>query len=224
MKGWHIILLCLGVVLLGVGGALLFTQQASEQTPATPVDNPYLSSQEAISIAQREAVANYAWAYTAKMASYYASRSAGWNAEYTGDGKWTVELSLLNDDKSLTIYRWTVFERNLTATYIGASRQPSKTEVLSSQQTPEQVVSIVVGQAVRKLSSYGSLRPTGNLTAVYEVGQWTAVYEGKGKWRVQGTVAFTVDGQYILYASTTWIYDYETATLTDLKMNPNWSQ
>jgi len=92
----------------------------SQPTPTAPVDKPYLSSQEAISIAKREAVANYAWAYSESSASYCASFSEGWYATYTGNGKWTVDLRLRNEDGSITIHRWSVFETNLAAVYLGA--------------------------------------------------------------------------------------------------------
>lgn len=52
----------------------------------------------------------------------YASRDGtkGWIADYTGNGRWIVELLVRKEDESLTVYRWTVFEINLTAVFLGA--------------------------------------------------------------------------------------------------------
>lgn len=115
MKRWQTLLLTLLLMVLPIIGAC-----ATESQTQPTIDVPYLSAQEAISIAKREAVANYAWAYSERQASYYASRSGGWNAKYTGNGKWTVELRLRSQSGDLTIYRWTAFEGNLTAIYVGA--------------------------------------------------------------------------------------------------------
>lgn len=116
----RLILLVTAVLVLGVIGCA-----QTPPAPTAPVDKPYLSSQEAIGIAKREAVANYAWTYSEGRARQLASRSGGyWNATYTGNGKWTVELGFREEPSGdIVAYRWTVFEGNLTAAYIGATRQ-----------------------------------------------------------------------------------------------------
>jgi len=86
-------------------------------SPTAPVDKPYLSSNEAIAIAKQQAL-NHQWSTVSSYAKHGSSK--GWSAKYTGNGKWTVELRLRYESGDLTIYRWTVFEGNLTAVYVGA--------------------------------------------------------------------------------------------------------
>jgi hypothetical protein len=97
------------------------TQPLSKQTPLPSVDMPTLASQDVISIAQQHSVTSPLNIYE-KAASIYARKGGtqGWVADYTGNGKWVVELLISNDEKNLTVYRWTVLEAQLNALFIGA--------------------------------------------------------------------------------------------------------
>ena len=114
-----LLLILLSMALPIAGGCAAESQ--TQPTPAPPIDEPSLSSQEAIAIAKQHSVTSPQSIYE-KQASIYAQRGGtqGWNATYTGNGKWTVELRLRNEDGSLTIHRWSVFETNLAAVYLGA--------------------------------------------------------------------------------------------------------
>jgi hypothetical protein len=119
MKLWQTLLPILLLMALPIAGAC---SAASETpNPAPTIDEPSLSSQEAIAIAKEHSVTSPQSNYE-RQASVYAKRGGtqGWNATYTGNGKWTVELRLRNEDESLTIHRWSVFETNLVAVYLGA--------------------------------------------------------------------------------------------------------
>lgn len=97
------------------------TPSSPSSVPAPPTDVPSLSSQDVISIAQEHSVNSPLNAYEGR-AGAYARRGGtqGWIADYTGNGKWIVELLVRNEDESLTVYRWTVVEANLAALFLGA--------------------------------------------------------------------------------------------------------
>jgi hypothetical protein len=102
------ILVLILFIALSITGACV---KESNPTPPTHVDKPYLTSQEAIAVAQKEAV-NLKYNVVRALAT---SSSDGWRATYNGEGKWTADFYY-----GANIYRWTVFEKNLTAVYIGA--------------------------------------------------------------------------------------------------------
>lgn len=114
------LLLTLLLMVLPIVGACA-TESQTEPTPTPPTDVPYLSTQEAISIAREHSMTSPQAIYE-KQAGVYAraGSSQGWSAKYIGNGKWTVELRLRYDSGDITIYRWTVFESNLTAVFVGA--------------------------------------------------------------------------------------------------------
>jgi len=120
MKLWQTLLLTLLFMVLPIAGACA-TEPKTQPTPTPSVDVPYLSPQEAISIAQEHSVTSSQSIYESR-AGVYARRGGteGWIAEYTGNDKWIVELLVRNEDESLTVYRWTVFEADLTAVFLGA--------------------------------------------------------------------------------------------------------
>ena len=104
------------LILLALSGAC-----APESPPPAPaVDMPYLSSADAISIAQEHSV-NSPLNFYEKQAGLYARMGGvkGWNAQYIGSGKWTVEFRLQGEGGGLIVHRWSVFESNLTAVYVG---------------------------------------------------------------------------------------------------------
>ena len=97
------------------------TESTSQPAHAPPADVPSLSSQDVISIAQEHSVTS-PLNLQEKRAGLCVSRGGtqGWIADYTGNGKWIVELLVRNEDESLTVYRWTVVEANLAALFLGA--------------------------------------------------------------------------------------------------------
>lgn len=112
IKLWQAVLLIISIVIVTVG--IIMYRQANHSTqpqPTSTIDMPYLTPQEAIAIAQQEA-ANLEYNIVAALAR---SSSRGWRATYIGGGKWTADFYY-----GANIYRWTVFEKNLTAVYIGA--------------------------------------------------------------------------------------------------------
>jgi hypothetical protein len=108
------------MVVLSIVGACA-TDSQIEPSPTPPMDIPYLLSQEVISIAQEHSITS-PLNLQEKQASLYTRRGGtkGWIADYTGNGKWIIELLVRNEDESLTVYRWTVFESNLTAVFLRA--------------------------------------------------------------------------------------------------------
>ncbi len=110
MKFWQTLLLVLLFMVLLIAGGCAPESQ-TQPTPAPTIDEPYLSAQEAIAIAQQEAV-NLEYNVVAALAR---SSQKGWCATYIGGGKWTADFYY-----GANIYRWTVFEKTLTAVYIGA--------------------------------------------------------------------------------------------------------
>lgn len=120
MKLWQTLLLIFLFIVLSTAGACA-TESQTQPAPTLPMDEPYLSPQEVISIAQEHSTTS-PLNLQEKRAALYASRGGtkGWIADYTGNGKWIVELLVRNEDESLTVYRWTVFEVNLTAVFLGA--------------------------------------------------------------------------------------------------------
>lgn len=108
------------LILLVIAGACA-TESSTQPTPAPTVDKPYLSPADAISIAQEHSITS-PLNLQENQAALYARRGGtkGWIADYTGNGKWIVELLVRNEDESLTVYRWTVFEVSLTAVFLGA--------------------------------------------------------------------------------------------------------
>jgi len=120
MKWWQTLLPIFLLMILPIVGACA-TESQTEPTPTRPTDVPYLSSQEVISIAQEHSITS-PLNLQEKQAGLYARMGGiqGWIADYTGNGKWIVELLVRNEDESLTVYRWTVFGANLTAVFLGA--------------------------------------------------------------------------------------------------------
>ena len=117
--------ICLSLLLILLIMVLLMgscaTESSTKPTLAPPIDLPSLSSQDAISIAQEHSVTS-PLNLQEGQAALYARRGGtqGWIADYTGNGKWIVELRIRNEDESLTVYRWTVVEANLAALFLGA--------------------------------------------------------------------------------------------------------
>lgn len=74
----------------------------------------------------------------------------------------------------------------------------------------EQVISRVQVYGVPSFPSFGS--------TPYSVGQWAAVYEGEGKWRVQGGVALQSTGE--TYYQTTWIVTQDKIKLISKVVRP----
>ncbi len=118
-KGQIFTLISLLIFLIAVGACE--TESPAQLIPAPTIDKPHLSAGDAISIAQEHSVTSPLNVYEGQ-AGAYARRGGtkGWNAQYIGNGKWTVELRLRHESGSLTIHRWSVFENNLTAVYLGA--------------------------------------------------------------------------------------------------------
>ena len=114
-----LLLILFFTILLIVGACA--TKSETQLTPAPAIDEPPLSSQDAIAIAKQHSVTSPQDFYE-RQAGIYAQRGGtqGWSATYSGNGKWTVELRLRSEDESITIYRWSVFETNLAAVYLGA--------------------------------------------------------------------------------------------------------
>lgn len=106
-------------ILLTFAGACE-AESPTQPTPMPTADRPSLSQQDAISIAQEHSVNSPLNVYE-KLAGAYARMGGtrGWNAQYIGNGKWNVEFRLRSESGGLTIHRWSVFESNLTALYIG---------------------------------------------------------------------------------------------------------
>lgn len=73
-----------------------------------------------------------------------------------------------------------------------------------TQLTAEQVISRVQVYGVPAITIFSK--------PVNPVGQWSTVYEGDGKWRVQGAVVGRYEGKDY-YHSTTWIYTHEEIKL-----------
>ncbi len=91
---------------------------------ASETQQPSLSSQEAVAIAKQHSVISPSSRDEAIVGRYaQIGVTQDWNATYSGNGKWTVELPLRNADGSITIHRWSVFETNLAAVYLGAYKR-----------------------------------------------------------------------------------------------------
>jgi len=120
MKLWQTLLPIFLLMILPIVGACA-TESQKQPTPTPAIDVPYLSFQDAISIAQEHSITS-PLNLQEKQAGLYARMGGtkGWIADYTGNGKWIVELLVRNEDESLTVYRWTVVEVNLTALFVGA--------------------------------------------------------------------------------------------------------
>ena len=66
--------------------------------------------------------------------------------------------------------------------------------------TAEQVISRIQVYGLPSLEMYGEYGPKN------PVGQWAAIYEGDGQWRVRGAVVVQTGGGKEYYYSTIWIY------------------
>jgi ribosomal protein L35AE/L33A len=87
---------------------------------ASETQQPSLSSQDAVAIAKEHSVTSPSSREEAIVGRYVQiGVTQVWNATYSGKGKWTVVLRLHNQDGSITIHRWSVFETNLAAVYLG---------------------------------------------------------------------------------------------------------
>jgi hypothetical protein len=108
------------LLILAMAGACA-AESSTKPTSVSTIDKPSLSPAEAISIAQEHSITSPLNIYE-KQAGMYARMggTTGWNARYIGNGKWTVEFRLRGEFGGLIIHRWSVFEVNLTAVYIGA--------------------------------------------------------------------------------------------------------
>ena len=85
----------------------------------------------------------------------------------------------------------------LASLVVGCASEPSEPPVSYPVLTAEQVISRVQVYGVPILKIYDKVASP--------VGQWSAVYEGDGKWRVQGAVVVRYrEKDY--YSSTTWMY------------------
>jgi hypothetical protein len=120
MKGTKLNFLTIFLLVIGI--------MSCSKPPASSiesVDKPSLSSQEAISIAKREAITDHTWTRSEALANTYASRSEGWTAEYKGYGVWGIELRALDYIGGWQYkYLWRVIERNRTAKYIAKHLYP----------------------------------------------------------------------------------------------------
>jgi hypothetical protein len=94
------------------------------------------------------------------------------------------------------------------------------------QQYPEE--KMTTDEVINIVLVYGV--PEFPISGAYQVGQWAAVYEGEGKWRIQGTLAvqkiigstFILNGtegpQYeSVYYQTTWSYSNNEVKLVEYK-------
>lgn len=107
-------------------GVLLVTGACATEPQTQPThDVPRLSPQEAITIAQFHSMNSPQDAWE-RCAGDIARRggTGGWQAEYSGNGKWSVTLLFLhkNEKDTLMVCHWTVFEVNVSAMYMGAHK------------------------------------------------------------------------------------------------------
>ena len=86
MKGWQVILLCLAVAALAVGGTLLFIQQTEEKAPQ--LDIPRYTADQVIAVAKAYAGEECdSSPYPSWVQTYEKAR---WTTVYLGNGKWEV--------------------------------------------------------------------------------------------------------------------------------------
>ena len=78
------------------------------------------------------------------------------------------------------------------------------------RQEEERIASMTPDQVINLVLVYGV--PSFPLPTAQAVGQWAAVYEGQGTWRIQGSV-FTHITSTPRYWKTTWLYDGKTVKL-----------
>jgi hypothetical protein len=175
---------------------------ATDTSVSTTAEKPFLSSSEVIAIAKRDAVDHPTWAHNEKIAARYTSSTQGWNAKYSDNGKWTVDFRIENSDgASVTIYRWSVFETNLTAIYIGEFFEEKPD--LASKMSEEQVIEIVQSQGVPGCYENALTKP---------LGDWTAVLGETSVWLVTGNVEIVIDSQNFSVSSQ-WVYNGYTLKL-----------
>ena len=95
-------------------------ESPAQPAPMPPIDNPSLSPQDAIGVAQEHSVSSPVNFYEqqAGMIARFGGMK-GWNAKYVGNGKWTVELRTRGQSGSINVRQWSVFESDLSAVFIG---------------------------------------------------------------------------------------------------------
>jgi hypothetical protein len=79
--------------------------------------------------------------------------------------------------------------------------QVRQEEAQIASMTPDEVINIVLVYGV----------PSFPIPAAKAVGQWAAVYEGQGMWRIKGSVATGTTN--LRYWSTTWSYNGKSVKL-----------
>jgi hypothetical protein len=119
-------LLSLSLFLAGyvfLSGFLFLACTPEPQKPITTtsaVDNPSISVQDAISIAQQHSVTSPLNIYESRAGVIVRrGETQGWSAQYISNGKWTVELRANDSNGVITTYHWSVFESNLSAVFLG---------------------------------------------------------------------------------------------------------
>jgi len=101
-----------------------------------------------------------------------------------------------------------------------AEEQPTQTTPLypESYMNADEVINIVLVYGVPALTDYPFYG------RAQSVGQWAAVYEGEGKWRIQGSVTtqsikIMDNPRDTIYWSTTWEYSNNQVKLIDYNRN-----
>ncbi len=102
MKGLHVILLCLAILFLSVGGVLLFTQGATEKAPQP--DIPRYTADQVIEVAKAYAGEECG---AGRIAEYYDPK---WTTTYLGDGRWEVTKDCSHVGSGLGKSTWIFYE------------------------------------------------------------------------------------------------------------------
>jgi hypothetical protein len=169
-------------------------------TVSTTTEKPFLSSSEAIGIARQYVSDHQEWART--NVSPLLDTVIGWRAEYSGDGKWIVDLRFSsNDGASESYYRWSVIEKKVSAIYLGFIIQDKQD--ISSKMSKEQVIEIVQSQGIPSCYVNATKKP---------IGDWTAILGEKGIWLVSGTIEIVVESE-VFNVSSQWVYNGYTIKL-----------
>ena len=107
-----------------------------------------------------------------------------------------LKLTILAILLSLVIFSACTTEQQTQPT------QPTTPTYPEASMTPDQVVNLVLVYGVPNL-----------IPKAQPVGQWAAVYEGAGRWRIQGSVATPTVTGGTRYWKTTWSYANNKVTL-----------